>query len=290
MHPLLLARVMMFAYALPPLLCGVQLPAPMAPSRASAVPVLTGGDTSNLLFGKIQRHATLPGSRLSPNPLAAVDDQGRLGKALWSQFMMSSVPQQDKASRSDLDRSPRVVESLLFIDCTKAAAGGGGGLPNPFGMFGDKVVAQAGRLPDAALLSLAAGRGAMHVYVMVDGTGEGGGTAALAECVASLQGLGLCATLIAPEDGVALESTPGWSCGQLQDHEGELQTPLAVRNGLQPAGEAARAAEAAGEATEAAQLVPSPAAAAEYVGSTLPREDFAELVLQYVPRYPHPDH
>ena len=62
--------------------------------------------------------------------------------------MMSSVPQQDKASRtdldpspnpnpnpnpdpdpsptqasrSDLDRSPRLAESLLFIDCTKAAA------------------------------------------------------------------------------------------------------------------------------------------------------------------------
>ena len=42
-------------------------------------------------------------------------------------------------------------------------------------MFGEKVVAQAGRLPDAKLLSLAAGRGALHVYVMVDGTGEGWG-------------------------------------------------------------------------------------------------------------------
>ena len=59
-------------------------------------------------------------------------------------------------------------------------------------MFGEKVVAQAGRLPDAKLLSLAAGRGAMHVYVMVDGTGECGGTAALAECAAALEGLGLC--------------------------------------------------------------------------------------------------
>ena len=166
------------------LFCGVQLPAPLAPSRASAVPVLTGGDTSNLLFGKIQRHATLPGSRLSPNPVAAVDDQGRLGKALWSQFMMSSVPQSDAVSRSDLDRSPRLAESLLFIDCTTPAAGmlpkGLPSLPNPFGgLFGEKVEAQAGRLPDAALLSLAAGRGAMHVYVMVDGgdvSGEGGGT------------------------------------------------------------------------------------------------------------------
>ena len=70
--------LMMFALA-QPLLCAAMfdmpLPAPMCPSRLSAVPVLTGGDTSNLLFGKIQRHATLPGSRLSPNPLAAVDDQ-----------------------------------------------------------------------------------------------------------------------------------------------------------------------------------------------------------------------
>ena len=66
-------------------------------------------------------------------------------------------PNPNQASRTDLDRSPRLAESLLFIDCTKAAAGGGGGLPNPFGMFTEKVVAQAGRMPDAALLSLAAG-------------------------------------------------------------------------------------------------------------------------------------
>ena len=59
-----------------------------------------------------------------------------------------------------------------------------------------------------------------------------------------------------------------------------------MRNGLQPAGEAARAAEAAGEATEAAQLVPSPAGGAG--GTMLPREDFAELVLQYAPRNPYP--
>ena len=107
-------------------------------------------------------------------------------------------------------------------------------MPNLFAMFGEKVVAQAGRLPDAELLSLAAGRGAMHVYVMVDGTGECGGTAALAECAAALEGLGLCATLIAPEDGVTLASTPGWSCGQLQDHEGELTLTLTPTPNEQP--------------------------------------------------------
>ena len=39
---------------------------------------------------------------------------------------------------------------------------------------------------------------------------------ALGECVCALEGLGLCATLIAPEDGIVLQSTPGWSCAQLQ--------------------------------------------------------------------------
>ena len=101
-------------------------------------------------------------------------------------------------------------------------------------------------------------------------------TLTLTRCVASLKGLGLCATLIAPEDGVVLvrylvitpsprtgwswraprtgtltlnqhpkptpkpepkpepkpdpnpeqESTKDWSCGQLQDHEGDLTPTL----------------------------------------------------------------
>ena len=98
-------------------------------------------------------------------------------------------------------------------------------------------------------------------------------------------GLGLCATLIAPEDGIALQTTAGWSCGQLQDHEGELQTPLAVRSGLTrpEAAEAtngAEAAEAGATAAAAAELVPSAAQG----GGSLPREDFAELVLQYALR------
>ena len=219
---------------LAPVLFGLNLPAPLSPSRAAPVPVLTGGDTSNVLFGKIQRHATLPGSRVSPNPIAAVDDQGRLSKVLWSQFMMSSVPSSDSVDRGDIERSPKLAGSLLFIDCTASAAGGGG-LPNPLGALfgGKKVTAQAGRAPDAELLSLAQARGAAHVYVMVDG-GEGGGTAVLGECARALSGLGLCATLIAPEDGVALQSTPGWSCGQLQDHEGELTLTLTPTPNEQP--------------------------------------------------------
>ena len=180
-----------------PLLCGLQLPAPLSPSRASAVPVLVGGDTANVLFGKIQRAATLPGTKLSCNPIAAVDDPGRLGKVLWSQYMMSSVrcaqsypsplamgslvsriwhtvqvPSSDAVSRDELERSPRVAKSLLFIDCTMSAAGGG--LSNPFGgLFGKKPELQAGRAPDPALLSLAAARGVTHVYVMLDGGARG---------------------------------------------------------------------------------------------------------------------
>lgn len=259
-----------------PLLCGLQLPAPLRPSRSSAVPVIVGGDTANVLFGKIQRAATLPGSKLSPNPVAAVDDLGRLGKVLWSQYMMSSVPSSDAISRDELERSPRMAESLLFIDCTMSVAGGG--LPNPFsGLFGNKIEPQAGRAPDPMLLSLAAARSATHVYVMVDG-GESGGTAALQEYARTLEESGLTATLIAPEDGVTLQSTPGWVCGQLQDHEGEVQSPLAVRSGIAPSTTTDSDSEAP---PPSPQLLPSPAASA---AQALPREDFAELVLQYALR------
>ena len=95
---------------------GLVLPKPLSPSSVNPVPVCTGGDTAHLIYGKIQRHATLPGSRLSANPIAAVEDQGRLSKLLWSSFMMSSVPSADALDPSDIGT---FKNSLMAMDTIK---------------------------------------------------------------------------------------------------------------------------------------------------------------------------
>ena len=263
---------------------GLALPARLKPSTTSPTPVVTGGgDTSHVLYGKLQRAATLPGTRLSPNPIAAVEAPRKLGSVLWSQFMMSSVAPSYSMDRDDLTRTRRLEESLLIIDCTSPEGGSsGGGLPNPFaGLFGTKPRSQADGIVDRELLSVAEARAVTHVYVLLDGD-----EAALGEFAAALAPLALRATLIAPEAGVTLATTDGWRCGEVQDHEGELQQGLAVRSGIEPPPEA-KADDEGAEAppppppTAPAVLLPSPAGVASAGASlSLAREDFAELTLQ----------
>ncbi|KOO30030.1 hypothetical protein Ctob_006320 [Chrysochromulina tobinii] len=223
-------------------------------------PVITGGSTANLLFGKLQRAAQLPTTRLAKNPCAAVDDRGKLESLLWSSFAMSNLPAADALKRSELSTS-RVLESgLLFLDALPAEAGGWlSGLP--FG--GGKKAVKDGEAPllDLSALELAAARGAQHAFVLLKGD------AAILECVTLLKSLPLCATLIAPEEGVTVASTPGWVCEPLQDHDGSLLGPLAVRDGWD---------------APASALLPSSAAAASRTGTgtTLAREDIAELAVQ----------
>lgn len=266
---------------------GLSLPAPLKPSTASPTPVVTGGETAHVLFGKLQRAATLPGARLGKDPIAAVDAPRKLGSVLWSQFMMSSVPASSSMDREDLARTRQLQEALLILDCTtpEAGGGGGGGLPNPLaGLFGSKAKPLSEAL-DRELLSVAEARDVSHVYILLDGS-----EAALSEAVEALAPLSLCATLIAPEAGVTLATTAGWRCGEIQDHEGELQQALAVRSGLEPPPEAEAAddgSEEEGEGAEAppapppapAVLLPTPAGTAP-AGASLAREDFAELTLQ----------
>ena len=44
------------------------LPAPRSPLLGKPRAVVTGGDTGHLVYGKLQRAATLPGTRLSKEP------------------------------------------------------------------------------------------------------------------------------------------------------------------------------------------------------------------------------
>ena len=194
------------------------LPAPRIAADFDPRPVITGGSTANLLFGKLQRAAQLPTTRLAKNPCAAVDDQGKLESLLWSSFAMSSLPAADALKRSELSTSRALESGLLFLDALPAEAGGW----QPFG--GGKKAAKDGEAPqlDRSAIELAAARGAQHAFVLLKGD------AAILECVALLESLPLCATLIAPEEGITVASTPGWVCEPLQDHDGSLLGPLAV--------------------------------------------------------------
>ena len=233
------------------------LPAPRIAADFDPRPVITGGSTANLLFGKLQRAAQLPTTRLAKNPCAAVDDQGKLESLLWSSFAMSSLPAADALKRSELSTSRALESGLLFLDALPAEAGGW----QPFG--GGKKAAKDGEAPrlDRSAIELAAARGAQHAFVLLKGD------AAILECVALLESLPLCATLIAPEEGITVASTPGWVCEPLQDHDGSLLGPLAVRDGWD---------------APASALLPSSAAAASRTGTgtTLAREDIAELAVQ----------
>ncbi len=234
------------------------LPAPRNAADFDPRPVITGGSTANLLFGKLQRAAQLPTTRLAKNPCAAVDERGKLESLLWSSFAMSNLPAADALERSDLGASRALESGLLFLDALPAEPGGW--LSNlPFG--GGKKAAKDGEAPplDRAALELAADRGAQHAFVLLPGD------EALRECVELLQSLPLRATLIAPEQGVEVASTPGWVCQPLQDHDGSLLGPLAVRDGWD---------------AEAGALVPSPAAAGGASTAPLAREDVAELAVQ----------
>lgn len=234
---------------------------PTLPERAAPAagrPIVTGGATANLVFGKIQRAAQLPGSRLAANPIAAVANQGALDSLLWGSFAMSNTPKADIYDREDLDQLRSLANSLLFVDATSAPAAAGFAFPG----FGKKKSAAPGAAPelDAALLETAAARGATHAFVLLEGAAQ------LPACTALLGALpGLCATVIAPEANVALASTKGWVCPPLQDHEGALLGALAVRDGWEPAADDSAEGRLAAEAPASGSLA---------------REDLAELVVQ----------
>lgn len=236
------------------------LPAPIAPSAATPPVVVAGRSTANCLYGKLQRAAQLPTSRLGANPMAAVADRGQLSSLLWSSFAMSSVSSSDWIDRSELTRTRALQGSLLFLDATAGESAGG----SLFGLFGSKKADTGTPALDVELLRFAAARGAAHAYVLLDGDDAAVGAAATAcnEAISELESADtvLCTTIIAPVAGVALASSKGWVQNTgVQDHDGELSAPMSVFSGLGDEG----------------QLLSVPAAS-----GTMAREDFCELAVQ----------
>ena len=235
-------------------LVGAVLPAPLSKAAFDPRPVVVGGSTANIIYGKLQRAAQLPTTRLSKTPLAAVDNLGALQSLLWSSFAMASVPAGASARVNELPRTRALEQSMLFIDLLPPEADGFR-LP-----FMQKKTPSAPAL-DRALVDAASERGALHAYILLSGE------PALAQCVEALSSSPLRATLIALEEGTTVASTRGWVCSmEQQDHDGALIGPLAVRNGWK--------IDEKGDGALLQPLTP----AAEPV--TLSREDLAELAVQ----------
>ena len=237
------------------------LPAPLQPSKTAQPVIVTGGTTANILYGKLQRGAQLPTTKLSPLPVAAVEDRSKLSSVLWSSFAMSSVPSGNWVDAAELPKMPRNMNSaLVFIDGMTSEKKGGFQLP-----FGKKKAATDEAPPlDVATISAAASLGASHVYVLLDGD-----VAALDSCVDALKSVGssdLCATIIAPASGVSLVSTPNWVQAPLQDHEGILSAGVSLSSGWDG---------------EESKLIPTSGG-----GGPMAREDFAEIVFQVALRLP----
>lgn len=235
--------------------------------------VVTGKTTGNLLFGKLQRAAQLPGARLGQT-YAAVEDRGKLSSLLWSSFAMAAVTSGNWLDRDEMVGTYALEGALLFIDCTSADAGGGGfslpSLPNPFAPKPAKAAAGGGGAApevDEELLKFAAARGAQHAYLLVDGddAAVASAVAACEEAIGGFEGgsVTLCVTILAPVGGATLESTKGWAAETTaQDHEGVLSTPLSALVGYAP------------------KLGVRKTEAASSGASAIPREDFAELATQ----------
>ena len=253
------------------LVSAMVLPAPLAPAKTAPPVIVTGGTTGSVLYGKLQRGAQLPTSNLSPMPIAAVDDRGKLSSVLWSSFAMSSVPSGSWLDRKQLSTMRSLDEALIFVDATTSDAGGflGGGLGGIFG--GKKAAAAAAAAPelDVATLEAAARLGARHVYLLLDDDDPAVLDAAVGALTAS-DGAP-CATILAPASGCRLKTTPGWVQAPLQDHEGILTAPLALEVGWDD---------------EEATLLPSRRRASPTDTSTIAREDFAELAFQVALRLP----
>ena len=223
---LALFSVLALAAALLNIPCGALLRAgsprmQIAPPLAISNNVVAGGDTANIIFGKVQRAAQLPTTRFNPAPLAAVDNGRALSSMLWGSFAMSAVPSGGWLEPERLTRTAALCNSLVFLDQTTSETRSG----MPFGLpFGKKNAAQnvAGPI-DLSVVEAAGARGSDHLFLVVEAANVG-------ECKAAIDNLAVAppTTIIAPADGVSIASTKGWVQKTVQDHEGVLEGGVAL--------------------------------------------------------------
>jgi len=239
-------------------------------------PLVVGSSpTSSFLFGKLQRAAQIAGAGLA-KPKAVGNVEGRLQKTLWSKFGMSNALNSDLLDRESLSRLRSIVgtevssqglDALMFLDALPDDTP-----PSPLENLNPFRAKAPPRPPgwiDFDALQIAASSGMQHVYIaLVDGL-------ALEQCMICLEALpSLRATVVVPEQGVAVAATRGWYSILPQDLEGELTATLQVRDGL------GQIDEPIAEDAYAEPLPPLLPERPPVPGPPLAAEDLAEVLVQ----------
>ena len=213
----------------------------MLPPKAK--PVIIGtSDYSNILFGKVQRAASLFGPNLS-QPFAIVskgDSTQKLDKCLWNKFCMANSGPAGVEEENDIIRpltgwipQGNLKDCIIFADAASPPPPPTSGVAmlNSF-LFQQKSnsppTGQRSKIRELNkdLLKVAVERECAHVYVLSN-------AASLASCIATLQETcvahGTPCTILALEANTTLETTPGWTSSRPQDMMGELSVPVELQ-------------------------------------------------------------
>ena len=213
--------------------------APVLPPKAK--PVIIGtSDYSNILFGKVQRAASLYGPNLRQpfTILSKGDSQQKLDNCLWTKFCMANSGSAGIEEENDILRpltgwipQGNLKDCIIFADAASPSNPSGNSLVNSFS-FQRKRNNPANDLRSeirelsTELLKVAVERECAHVYVLSN-------DASLSACIATLQETcvahGTPCTILVLEANTILEATSGWTSSRSQDMRGELSIPIELR-------------------------------------------------------------
>jgi hypothetical protein len=250
-------------------------PSPVPPE---ANPVIFGtSEYSNLLFGKIQRAASLFGTNLR-QPLTIVsegDSRHELDNCLWHRFCMASCGPSGTLEEEDIlhPLSPYIPEgnltdSLIFVDAASLLVSNNVKKLNQLGRFfasnqkntrqemeiDSKLIQPETRKINQELLRVAVKRECAHVYVLSDHS-------SLSTCISILDKHGVAenvpCTILTIGPNVVLTTTNGWKSTRPQDLKGELTGPV-----------------------ELLPWNPQSRPKTHFSSTTFPAEDAAEVMLQ----------
>ena len=219
-----------------------------ATTPPKAKPVIFGtSDYSNILFGKVQRAASLFGPNLG-QPFAVLsqgDSLQKLDKCLWSKFCMANSGPAGIEEESDIKLpltswipQGNLKDTLIFVDAASSANSNAGG--NPFASLFPFQQKKKQNTPSQTttmqskvqeinkeLLRVAVERKCAHVYVLSDNS-------SLASCIATLQEYCVAkkvpCTILALEPTAILDTTVGWTSSRPQDMQGELTGPIELQS------------------------------------------------------------
>lgn len=211
----------------------------MLPPKAK--PVIIGtSDYSNILFGKVQRAASLFGPNLRQpfTILSKGDSQRKLDSCLWNKFSMANSGSAGIEEENDIllpltgwIPQGNLKDCIIFADAASPSNPSGNKLVSSFffqrnsNSASNDLCSEIREL-NTALLKVAVQRGCAHIYVLSN-------DASLSSCIATLQetcvAQGTQCTILALEPNTILETTPGWTSSRPQDMRGELRVPIELQ-------------------------------------------------------------